>query len=34
MANRDLIDDFWDGQIDAVDEVLRRVRRVPAMGWR
>ena len=34
MANRDLIDDFWDGQIDAVDEVSRRVRRIPAVGWR
>jgi hypothetical protein len=34
MANRDLIDDFWDGRIDTADEVFRRVRRAPAVGWR
>ena len=34
MANRDLIDDFWDGRIDAEEEVFRRVRKVPAVGWR
>ena len=34
MANRDLIDDFWDGRIGAAEEVFRRVRKVPAVGWR
>jgi hypothetical protein len=34
MANRDLIDDFWDGRIDTADEVFRRVRKAPAVGWR
>lgn len=34
MANRDLIDEFWEGRIDAADEVFRRVRRAPAVGWR
>jgi hypothetical protein len=34
MANRDLIDEFWEGRIDTADEVFRRVRKVPAVGWR
>jgi hypothetical protein len=34
MANRDLIDEFWEGRIDTADEVFRRVRRAPAVGWR
>lgn len=34
MANRDLIDEFWDGRIDTADEVFRRVRKAPAVGWR
>ena len=36
-ANRDLIDAFWEGEIDNFDEILARVRRVPAPGvdrWR
>ncbi len=34
MVNRDLIDDFWESRIDSADEVFRRVRRAPAVGWR
>jgi hypothetical protein len=34
MANRDLIDDFWDGRINAFDEINQRVKKVPAPGWR
>ena len=34
MANRDLIDEFWEGRIHSFDEVNRRVRRAPAPGWR
>ena len=36
-ANRDLIDAFWDGEIDDLDEIIARVRKVPAQGvdrWR
>lgn len=36
-ANRDLIDAFWEGEIDNLDEILARVRKVPAPGadrWR
>ena len=33
-ANRDLIDDFWDSQIDAFEEIMARVKKVPAPGWR
>ncbi len=31
-ANRDLIDAFWDGEIDGFDEIISRVRKVPAPG--
>lgn len=34
MANRDLIDDFWEGRVATFDEVNRRVRKAPAPGWR
>jgi len=34
MANRDLIDDLWSGQVASLVEVHRRVRKVPAPGWR
>jgi hypothetical protein len=34
MANRDLIDDFWESRIDTAEEVFRRVRKAPAVGWR
>jgi hypothetical protein len=34
MANRDLIDDVWDGEITAIDEINARVKKVPAPGWR
>ena len=34
MTNRDLIDDFWDGQIDSFSEIESRVKKVPAPGWR
>jgi hypothetical protein len=34
MANRDLIDDVWDGKIASLDDVYGRVRKVPAVGWR
>ncbi len=33
MTNRDLIDDVWDG-LDSMDEINRRVKKVPAPGWR
>lgn len=36
-ANRDLIDAFWDGEIDDLDAIIARVRKVPAQGvdrWR
>jgi hypothetical protein len=31
-ANRDLIDAFWEGEIDGFDEIISRVRKVPAQG--
>jgi len=31
-ANRDLIDLFWDGDIDGFDDIMSRVRKVPAPG--
>jgi hypothetical protein len=34
MANRDLIDDFWAGDVTSFAEITRRVRKVPAPGWR
>ncbi len=34
MTNRDVIDEFWEGGITSFEEVNRRVRRVPAPGWR
>lgn len=34
MANRDLIDDFWAGEITSLAEIGRRIRKVPAPGWR
>lgn len=33
MANRDLIDDFWSGDVASQAEIERRVRKVPAPGW-
>ncbi len=33
-VNRDLIDDFWDGRLENEDDVLSRVKKVPAPGWR
>ena len=33
-ANRDLIDLFWDGQIDGFEDIMSRVKKVPAPGWR
>ena len=33
-VNRDLIDDFWYGEIANEDEVIGRVKKVPAPGWR
>ena len=34
MANRDLIDGFWEGAITTAEEIDQRVRKVPAVGWR
>lgn len=34
MANRDLIDDFWAGEVTSHAEIARRIRKVPAGGWR
>ena len=34
MANRDVIDDFWEGRISSFAEIDRRVRKAPAQGWR
>ncbi len=33
-VNRDLIDDVWDGSMENEEEVLSRVKKVPAPGWR
>ena len=33
-ANRDLIDLFWDSQIDNFEDIMSRVKKVPAPGWR
>ena len=34
MTNRDVIDEFWEGQITSFAEIYRRVRKAPAPGWR
>jgi hypothetical protein len=34
MANRDLIDEFWEGGIASAEEVMRRVRKAPGPSWR
>ena len=34
MANRDLIDEFWEGGIGSAEEVTRRVRKAPGPSWR
>ena len=34
MANRDLIDDVWDGVLTDAEEIFERTRKVPAPGWR
>jgi hypothetical protein len=34
MINRDVIDEFWEGQITSLAEIYRRVRKAPAPGWR
>lgn len=34
MANRDLIDDVWDGEITEIEDINARVKKVPAPGWR
>jgi hypothetical protein len=34
MANRDLIDQVWEGEIGSFEEVASRVKKVPAPGWR
>jgi len=34
MANRDLVDDFWDDRISSFSEINERVRKAPAPGWR
>ena len=33
-ANRDLIDDWWDSRLDAFEDVVSRVKKVPAPAWR
>jgi len=33
-ANRDLIDAFWEDQIDSFEDIMSRVKKVPAPGWR
>ena len=33
-ANRDLIDDFWDGGLDSLEEITSLVKKVPPPGWR
>jgi hypothetical protein len=34
MANRDLIDEFWEGSIVSAEEVQSRVRKAPGPTWR
>jgi hypothetical protein len=37
IANRDLIDAFWEGELDSFEDVVSRVRKVPGPGadrWR
>ena len=34
MANRDLIDDVWDGEVTEIEDINARVKKVPAPGWR
>ncbi|MFH5925890.1 replication protein RepA [Roseomonas xinghualingensis] len=34
MANRDLIDEFWEGSILSAEEVHSRVRKAPGPSWR
>ena len=34
MANRDLIDEFWEGSIQSAEEVHSRVRKAPGPSWR
>jgi hypothetical protein len=34
MANRDLIDLFWEGKISSFDEIVSRIKKVPSPGWR
>ena len=34
MANRDLIDDVWDGTVTSLEDVNERVKKVPAPGGR
>jgi hypothetical protein len=34
MANRDLIDEFWEGSIASAEEVQSRVRKAPGPTWR
>ena len=34
MANRDLIDEFWEGTIASAEEVNSRVRKAPGPTWR
>lgn len=34
MANRDLIDLVWDGEVTTLEEAASRVRKAPAIGWR
>jgi hypothetical protein len=34
MSNRDVIDEFWEGQITSFAEINQRVRKAPAQGWR
>jgi hypothetical protein len=33
-ANRDLIDDFWEGSQESFEEITGRVKKVPPPGWR
>jgi hypothetical protein len=33
-ANRDLIEDWWEGRLETFEDVNERVRKVPAPGWR